>query len=521
MNTKVNKITAALLSRKHPDYEEFLEQWDMYEDTYKGGRKWFKKHIHKYHKEGNDEFTTRVERAYRFNHPKEVVDLVGKYLFRGEISRKEDAPKEIQAFWKRMSKRGWTVKEMMPVLNKWASVFGRIWVVVDAKSLASTGTTVKDVKDAGYRVWCHWVRPQDMLDCAYSEDDGELDWVLIRESYRVNANSALSLDGGHRYRYRLWTRKSWFLYEYEVDGKGDVTENLAETDNGNHDLNMVPVIPLDNQSSSEDYTSPSLIADIAYLDKAVANYLSNLDAIIQDQTFSQLAMPAQAAIMSGAGKDDEKQRENMIAVGKKRVFLYDGEGNGQPFFLSPDPKQAELIITAIKQIINEIYHSVGVAGERTKQDNSQGIDNSSGVAKAYDFDRVNSLLTNKGETLQRFENRLCRLVMKWHGHDEVNDDEQWVTYPPSYDIRGFADELNISERLDLITAPLKLKQHQLKRAVDKMYPSMDEKTRKELHAAINDMKDALELLPGTGDPDAANPALPNEQNQEANRDDDD
>ncbi len=201
--------------------------------------------------------------------------------------------------------------------------------------------------------------------------------------------------------------------------------------------------------------------------------------------------------------------------------MYDGEGNGLPFFVSPDHNQAQLLITAIKQIINEIYHSVGVAGERTKQDNSQGIDNSSGVAKAYDFDRVNSLLTNKGETLQRFENRLCRLVMKWHGHDEVNDDEQWVTYPPSYDIRGFADELNISERLDLITAPLKLKQHQLKRAVDKMYPSMDEKTRKELHAAINDMKDALELLPGTGDPDAANPALPNEQNQEANRDDDD
>lgn len=40
----------------------------------------------------------------------------------------------------------------------------------------------------------------------------------------------------------------------------------------------------------------------------------------------------------------------------------------------PIRKQAELIITSIKQIINEIYHSVGVAGERTKQDNSL-IDN--------------------------------------------------------------------------------------------------------------------------------------------------
>jgi hypothetical protein len=46
----------------------------------------------------------------------------------------------------------------------------------------------------------------------------------------------------------------------------------------------------------------------------------------------------------------------------------------------------------ISKIINEIYHSVGLAGERTKEDNSQGIDNSSGVAKAYDFERVNALL---------------------------------------------------------------------------------------------------------------------------------
>jgi hypothetical protein len=42
------------------------------------------------------------------------------------------------------------------------------------------------------------------------------------------------------------------------------------------------------------HISTPLIADIAYLDRAAANYLSNLDAIIQDQTFSQLVIPAEA-----------------------------------------------------------------------------------------------------------------------------------------------------------------------------------------------------------------------------------
>ena len=48
--------------------------------------------------------------------------------------------------------------------------------------------------------------------------------------------------------------------------------------------------------SESPYFSPSLIDDIAYLDRAVANYLSNLDAIIQDQTFSQLAIPVQSLL---------------------------------------------------------------------------------------------------------------------------------------------------------------------------------------------------------------------------------
>ncbi|MCF6933136.1 hypothetical protein L4L51_29350, partial [Klebsiella pneumoniae] len=111
--------------------------------------------------------------------------------------------------------------------------------------------------------------------------------------------------------------------------------------------------------------------------------------IIQDQTFSQLAIPVQSLL---PGDENHKK---VLEFGTKRVFTYDGENGAQPFYLSPDPKQASMIISTVQQIINEIYHSVGVAGERTKQDNAKGIDNSSGAAKLYDFQRVNSLLINK------------------------------------------------------------------------------------------------------------------------------
>jgi hypothetical protein len=152
------------------------------------------------------------------------------------------------------------------------------------------------------------------------------------------------------------------------------------------------------------YSSPALINDIAYLDRAIANYLSNLDAIIQDQTFSQLAMPAQGAL-PGDDKYDQ-----LIDMGTKRIFtLRRGRRRQARIYLARSEAGA-VIIEVINKIINEIYHSVGMAGERTKQDNSVGIDNSSGVAKAYDFDRLNSLSDDEVAVAENAENKLIALV---------------------------------------------------------------------------------------------------------------
>jgi hypothetical protein len=96
----------------------------------------------------------------------------------------------------------------------------------------------------------------------------------------------------------------------------------------------VPVLPGRHVIGDNRYTVAGLINDIAYLDRAVANYLSNLDAIIQDQTFSQLAMPAQACCRA------TDKYEKLVEMGTKRIFLYDGEGGAKPEYLSPDVKQA-------------------------------------------------------------------------------------------------------------------------------------------------------------------------------------
>ncbi|MGZ8497406.1 MAG: phage portal protein [Candidatus Binatia bacterium] len=500
------KLLGKLIKRRHPDYEKLLPHWNFLELCYEGGRDWFKTHVFRYIKEGETEFADRVERAYRFNHSKEVVDLVGKYIFKSKIHRNADnAPDEIKAFWVKSNRSGSSpIQKFVRQIEKLSSVFGRIWVIVDNtgdnsiesdddNSIESGDGIVDDTIDV--REYAYIIKPQHLLDLSYDED-GNLNWILVYETARDDDDPFYS-SGDVIARYRLWTKNQWFLIEEitsESGAGGQKPEPRAKIiDQGHHGLGMVPAFPVDhNEGEEELYTSPSLIGDIAYLDRACANYLSNLDAIIQDQTFSQLAMPAQGMLPGEDGYD------KLIEMGTNRIFTYDGENGGQPFYLSPDPRQAEIIVTVIGKIINEIYHTVGMAGERTKQDNSIGIDNSSGVAKAYDFERVNALLTTKAASLRRAEIRMMELVQRWKGNDEPSQDDlaDLVSYPETFDVRSLTDEFTIASNLALIEAPLEMRKEQLRVIIDKLFPKLKEGIKKKMLSEIDKMKD-LALMEGS------------------------
>jgi hypothetical protein len=466
--TDDQKRLKTLISRRHPKYEENSKHWDFLEDTYEGGREWFKGNIFRYIKEGDNEFSDRVDRCYRFNHSREVVDLINKYLFKQNISRSTDVPECVAEFWKKTTKSGLNIKDFARQISKKTSMVGRVGIVVDTTAPKDKVLSKADAKAAGVRTYAYIVGPEQLLDYSFDQD-GALSWVLIREAVRDDKDPFTS-SGAETDRFRLWTKTDWRLFEEQQRGRKKI---VVEVDNGKHNLGTVPVILADNVVTDEEYESPALIDDIAYLDRAVANYLSNLDAIIQDQTFSQLAMPAQNVL---PGEDNYTK---LVEMGTKRVFLYDGEGGSQPFYLSPDVKQAELIVTVVNKIIGEIYHTVGLAGERTKQDNAVGIDNSSGVAKAYDFERVNALLAAKADSLETIENKLTRLVALWGGEEDTIKDDL-VSYPDNFDTRGLYDEFDISARLMLIEAPDSIRQEQMKMVLDKLFPQLAADLRKKM-----------------------------------------
>lgn len=498
--TDEQKKLRHLIERRHPEYAEHKAHWDFLEDTYEGGREWFKDNIFRYIKEGDTEFADRLTRAYRFNHSREVVDLLNKYLFKQNIQRSADAPESVKKFWAKATRNGLDIKELARQISKKSSIYGRIGIVIDNTGTSSDKPVVSraDERAAGVRTYAYLVGPEQLLDYAFDES-GALEWVLIEEHVR-DAADPINSSGEEEERYRLWTKQGWSLYKEVKEGRRKVVKKIGE---GSHDLGLVPVVLADNIISDEEYSAQSLIDEIAYLDRAVANYLSNLDAIIQDQTFSQLAMPAQNVL---PGEDNYTK---LTEMGTKRVFLYDGEDGAAPFYLSPDPKQAQMILAVINKIISEIYHTVGLAGERTKQDNAVGIDNSSGVAKAYDFERVNALLAAKADSLEVVENKIARIVAAWHS-ESIEEDANVVSYPDDFDTRGLYDEFDIAARLMLIDAPDAVRQEQMKSVLDKLFPQLAKDLRKKMEAELKKWPaDPAELQENpNGPPNAAGAVRP-------------
>lgn len=456
--------TKALIERRHPEYYARLPHWRFCEATYAGGREWFTGNIFKYFKEGGEEYKERIERAYRFPHTREVVDLINKYIFKSKVKRDFDnASPEVRAFWKSATINRRKIDDLMRLASERSSYLGRPYIIVDTNKVESDRTLLAE-KESGARLYAYIIKPQHILDLSMNED-GELNWLKVLETYREDED--ITDSGVVRTRYRVWTRDFWALWEEKTEEdprtkkKTTVYELIGV---GEHKLGRVPAVPVDHIVSDNPYWAMSLVDDIAYLDRAVANYLSNLDAIIQDQSFSQLVMPAQALT---PGEDSNNK---LIELGTKRIFTYDGAAGGKPEYISPDPKQASIILSVINKIINEIYHSVGMAGERTKQDNALGIDNSSGVAKAFDFERLNSVLTSKANALAAAENALCELVDTWYGKTVEPGSYELVQYPDSFDVRGLSEELHIASQLALIQAPDALRQEQMKALADKLLP---------------------------------------------------
>lgn len=444
---------ATICSRRHPRYAEYSPSWDFFLSSYLGGPVYLNNHLFRYVKEGDKEFRARQERAFRENHTKRVVDLITSYLFKEEAERKSDSSM-VAKFWKDFDGRGYPAVRFMKRASLFSSVLGRVYIAVDKRPLAEeevTGTQADNLKSMPY---CYMIYPQDMLDIAF-DHMGKIVWAVVREWKRYDDEDPLTVQDVIEPQYRFWTRNEWVLFD----------KDMVAIDGGEHGLGRVPLVMLDNEEG-DDYTGQSLITDIAYLDRAVFNNWSRLDVIVNDQTFSQLIFPVEGLPVDVV--ENKELRDKFLTLAQNRVLLYSAQATAKPEFISPDASQATFILGMIQTQVKQLYASIGLQSETSTETTTQ-----SGVAKAYDFDKLNKLLATKADNCEHAENEILDIFRRWMGGISAAAN---VEYPDEFDTRSLADEITLAQELTLMDISPTFTRELHKGVAAKVMPKADPKT---------------------------------------------
>lgn len=502
--------------RRHPRFNLFEKHWRFLRESYIGGpdflfkglnlsqqagqhnsaRAMHDRNLFPYFKEGQDEYRDRLLRAHRNNYSKKVVNQLRSFIARKPPTRKvEDVEEALRLFWKNADGRGRDIDRVMMLVLQWMMVFGVVWVQVD-KPREQFDSALQELEEGMPFVKIYF--PFDVLDAGF-DGMGRLKWVMVREMVRKDDDFRGPADTVMQ--FIAWDRNGFEIFEQEEKTEDeDASPTFRMVGAGTHGLGFVPFRPVKFTDSEDEFVAPGLIDDIAYLDRDIFNKMSQLDVVIFDQTFSQLAIPADAVVLNAPSRSEgtstvsgtsavensrEETRKRILEMGTKRVFLFNGQTNHTPMYISPDASQANLIRQVIRDEIEEIYRIAGLLGEVGREVKTQ-----SGVSKAYDFDRLNKVLTFAAQELQSADEWVAKTVREWlspvDSVEPVPDlPEDAVNYPDNFDIMGLLELLDIAFRADEFdlwspTADSMLRAN----VVSRLFPSATLEQRRKIAAEV-------------------------------------
>jgi len=464
-----------VLIRRHPKYAEYNLSWQFFLESYLGGPSYINKHLFRYFKEGEEEFAKRKERGYRENHTKRVIDMVNSYLFKESAFRQTENAL-IKKFFDNFDGRGRPIDRFMKLASIFSSIMGRVYIVCDKPPLPDeliTGTQGDNLRPEAFP-YCYMVYPQNVLDISFDEL-GQIRWALVLEQKRDDEDPFNS-SGDVEDRYRLWLPDHFYLY----DDKGALIEE------GDTKLGRVPIVILDSEEQDE-YTGQSLVADVAYLDRAIMNNWSRLDVIVNDQTFSQLIFPVEG--LPADILEDKKLREKFLTLAGNRVILYSAQAQAAPQFISPDASQSTFVLDMISKQVKQLYASLGLQGETATE-----IKENSGVAKAYDFDKLNKLLASKADNIEQAEREIVEIFKLFMGGIKA---EVVIDYPDEFNVKSLADEVALVQELTLLDISKTFTKQLHKALVGRTLPRLNQKTaatiEKEIDEQAKDDEEAAKL----------------------------
>jgi hypothetical protein len=444
-----------LLDNRHPDYARLAPEWQFWQQSYEGGALYQEAgHLFRFPKETRSNYVERLKRASRMNFTRQVLDLLIQYLSKEVPERKKDqAPKAVLDFWEDADRKGTTIDDFMKDVALLAGLFGSYYVMVDKPADVAENKLEQDARKL--KPYAYGINPLDVLDLVHDTTSGEIVQVLIREYVRGPVSLLESRDSDTlQERFRLWVKTDegilWILFRQDAEG------NPEELERGLASIQRIPLVEVKRIGGS-------VIADIATLDRKVYNYDSLLDQILYEQTFSTLRLPWN-------GRMEEFYEQWELTLGTKSILPYDPTAGAAPDFIAPDSSQGELILKAIDQAVIQIYRAKNLLD--TVGASLPKSTTASGIARGYDFEKLNAGLATFADNLEKAEEELAVLVSLWEGVNETLPPDL-IDYPDAFDVKTLLQALEEARLLAQSVASDTFRKLMQKRLVKKAVPKLD------------------------------------------------
>jgi len=391
-------------------YKGLMPRWEYFIRSYLGGKEYADgKFLQAYQLELESEYFKRLSYTPLDNHCRNVIDIYSSFLFRVNPSRKlgtlEEDP-SVSQFLSDADLEGRSFNDLMREAQRYASVYGQMWLVMD-KPKTNVMTRAEELNQ-GIRPYINLYTPENVLDWHYTRNEAGyyyLDYLKIRES--------ISAEGEY---YKLW-------YPDRVDcvflsiGNRDEPKLIETLENP---IGKIPAVILYNQRSPIRGIGVSDLTDVADLQKAIYNELSEIEQIIRLSNHPSLVKTRDTDAGAGAGSIIEIP-DNIDA-------------NLKPYILQPSGSNLDGVLKSITHkvdAINRLSHvgSIRATSERV----------ASGIALRTEFELLNARLSEKSKLMQLAEEQIWRLFAEWQ--ETVFDGE--VEYPETFDIRDWATDLEL------------------------------------------------------------------------------
>lgn len=470
-----------LADRKHPLYTENSDKWDLYRDGVKGGDDFVNTdNLFTHRLEDEADFTERLDRAYYLNYCGVVPSIYNNYIFKEAVNRPPD--ENLAYFRKNCDGRGTNISDFVKKVGFFSKIFGVMHVLVDMPPKTKTKITNRQAKEMNMNPYCSLVYPSQLVDWSL-DSSGNFNWVIISSVYYSDLDPAK--ERVTQTHYKLITREEWRVED--SDGN-PVKYDDGSPNKGPNEIGVVPLITTYHQDIDDDKIGESLIKDIVYINRAILNWCSCVDEMIERQTFSQLVVPDDGSLAEASETGDDPLRR----VSTSSVWTFNAESKHPPAYISPNTENIVTIWNLILDHVKEIFRIGGLVGSTEDMYAS-----TSGRSKQMGFMSVNSALVDTSNRYQKFENDICKIAYMLLGKNE--EEYQEVKYPDSFDIAALEDEVDSLFTIMSKNFSARLNKTMMKNIARKAVPLADETTRKEIDDEIEAGDGMLQLEVGTGE----------------------